>query len=118
MRQRAHDGGEADSFSEIADEVMTKKNNAIALKNLYNEIDRKYGAGTVDEIKRLRKERKEAREKQAKEIAAAKKKEHEIRMAALKKWAIIFAQVASLVVFVYGAGYLIWINRCVEGSCR
>ena len=97
---------------------MTKKQNEIALQNLFNEIDKKYGAGTVDEIKRLRKERKEAREKQAKEIAATKKKEHEIRMAALKKWSIIFAQLVSVALFVYGAGYLIWINRCVEESCR
>ena len=63
LAQRAHDSGESDSFSEIADEVFTARNNAIALENLYREIDRKWGKGTVDEIKKIRTERKAKRKK-------------------------------------------------------
>jgi len=118
LQQRAHDQGETDSFSEIADEVITSRNNAIALENLYREIDRKYGKGTVDEIKKIRTERKAKREKQAKEIAAAKKKEHEARMAFLKKWSIILAQLVGIAAVAVTIGYYVWANRCVEAVCR
>ena len=118
LEQRAHDSGEADSFSEIADEVMTAKSNAIALENLFREIDRKYGIGTVDEIKEIRAERKAKRKKQAKEIAAARKKEHEERMAALKKWSIILAQLVGIATAAVTIGYFVWANRCVEAVCR
>tara|TARA_R110000796_G_scaffold61047_2_gene141248 strand:- start:5836 stop:6369 length:534 start_codon:yes stop_codon:yes gene_type:complete len=118
LRQRAHDDGEQDSFSEIADEVMTKKQNEIALQNLFNEIDKKYGAGTVDEIKKLRKERKEKREAQAKEIAAIKKKEREETVAFLKKWSIIFAQLVGIGGFIVLTGWYVWSIRCVEATCR
>ena len=118
LEQRAHDQGESDSFSEIADEVFTARNNAIALENLYREIDRKWGRGTVDEIKKIRTERKAKREKQAKEIAAAKKKEHEARMAFLKKWSIILAQLVGIAAAAVTIGYYVWANRCVEAVCR
>lgn len=118
LQQRAHDSGEADSFSEIADEVFTARNNAIALENLYREIDRKWGRGTVDEIKEIRAKRKAKRKKQAKEIAAARKKEHEERMAALKKWSIILAQLVGIATAAVTIGYLVWANRCVEAVCR
>ena len=118
LQQRAHDTGESDSFSEIADEVMTAKRNAVELQALFNELDSKYGKGTVDEIKRIRKERQEKRAARAKEIAVAKKKKHDELIALLKKWSIISAQIIGIVSSVVLAGWWIWSIRCVEATCR
>ena len=62
--------------------------------------------------------RKAKREKQAKEIAAARKREHEERMAVLKKWSIILAQLVGIATAAVTIGYLVWANRCVEAVCR
>ena len=118
LEQRAHDAGETDSFSEVANDYFQAENNARALENLYREIDRRWGKGTVDKIKEIRTERKAKRKKQAEEIAAARKREHEERMAALKKWSIILAQLVGIATGAVTIGYLVWANRCVEAVCR
>tara|TARA_Y100001973_G_C5191418_1_gene331250 strand:- start:1421 stop:1945 length:525 start_codon:yes stop_codon:yes gene_type:complete len=117
LRMRSHDDAEENSFSEIADEVLTERRNERARQNLFIEIDNRFGKGTVDEIMRIRKERQEKAKKQAKEIAEARAREAAERRAFIKKWSIIFGQVIGVITMIALFVWFIVENRCTSSVC-
>ena len=83
LRMRAGDEGYDDdtSISAVANKVLEDKQKALALQGLARELDRKWGAGTWEEIKNQRTKliaAKEASNKIAKENALRKAKADKI----------------------------------------
>ena len=74
LRMRSGDEGYDDetSISAVANKVLEDKQKALALKSLATELDRKWGSGTWEEIKKQRKKliaEKEAADQLVKENA-------------------------------------------------
>jgi len=83
LRMRSGDEGYDDetSISAVANKILEEKKKKLALQSLAKEIDRKWGAGTWDEIKHQRSkliEEKKVAAKKAKEKALRKAEEDEI----------------------------------------
>ena len=83
LRMRSGDEGYDDdtSISAVANKVLEDKQKALALQNLAKEVDRKWGRGTWEEIKKQRVkliQEKEAANQLAKENALKKAKADKI----------------------------------------
>ena len=83
LRMRSGDEGYDDetSISAVANKVLEDKQKALALKSLATELDRKWGSGTWEEIKKQRKKliaEKEAADQLVKENALKKAKADKI----------------------------------------
>ena len=109
LRMRSGDEGYDDdtSISAVANKVLEDKQKAIALKNLAVEVDRKWGAGTWEEIKKQRTKliaAKEASDKIAKENALRKARADKIFWAKVllegRNVLIILVMVVSLYYFL------------------
>ena len=109
LRMRSGDEGYDDdtSISAVANKVLENKQKAIALKNLAVEVDRKWGAGTWEEIKKQRTKliaAKEASDKIAKENALRKARADKIFWAKVllegRNVLIILVMVVSLYYFL------------------
>ena len=109
LRMRSGDEGYDDdtSISAVANKVLEDKQKAIALKNLALEVDRKWGAGTWEEIKNQRRkliESKRASDKIAKENALRKARADKIFWAKVllegRNVLIILVMVVSLYYFL------------------
>ena len=109
LRMRSGDEGYDDdtSISAVANKVLEDKQKAIALKNLALEVDRKWGAGTWEEIKKQRTKliaAKEASDKIAKENALRKARADKIFWAKVllegRNVLIILVMVVSLYYFL------------------
>ena len=113
------DGGDT-SIASVVTDVLTEKNNATKLRNLEIDIDNKFGAGTWEAIKTERQIRLDAVE--VDKVKAAKKKRAKDRASQeffdkCIKWILGFIQLLAIIGVTSLAGYLIWINRCIEGTC-
>ena len=109
LRMRSGDEGYDDdtSISAVANKVLEDKQKEIALKNLAVEVDRKWGAGTWEEIKKQRKkliDAKKASDKIAKENALRKARADKIFWAKVllegRNTLIIIVMVVSLYYFL------------------
>jgi len=109
LRMRSGDEGYDDdtSISAVANKVLENKQKTLALQGLAKEIDKKWGAGTWEEIKKQRSKliaQKEAADKIAKENALRKAKEDKIFWAKVllegRNVIIIIAMVVSLYYFL------------------
>ena len=108
------------SIASVVTDVLQEKNNATKLRNLEIDIDNKFGAGTWAAIKNERERRLAAVEED--KIKAAKKKKTKDRASQeffdkCVKWLLGFAQLLAIIGVTVLAGYLVWINRCIEGTC-
>ena len=105
--------GETSIKSVVAD-VIEERNNKTRLRNLEIDIDNKFGFGTWAAIKEERERRlvKAAKAKKAKDKASAKFYDTCIR------WLVEFGKLLAVIALSGGAGYVIWINRCVDGVCQ
>ena len=108
LRMRSGDEGYDDdtSISAVANKVLEDKQKEIALKNLALEVDRKWGAGTWEEIKNQRKkliDAKKASDKIAKENALRKARSDKIFWAKVllegRNTLIIIIMIVSLYYF-------------------
>jgi hypothetical protein len=104
--------GETSIKSVVAD-VIEERNNKTRLRNLEIDIDNKFGFGTWAAIKEERERRlvKAAKEQKAKEKASDK------FYATSLYWLGEFGKLLAVIALSGGAGYVIWINRCVDGVC-
>ena len=111
------DGGDT-SIASVVTDVIEERNNATRLRNLEIDIDNKFGAGTWAAIKTERQLRLDAVEV-AKTKAAKKPKDRASQEFFDKciKWILGFIQLLAIIGVTSLAGYLIWINRCIEGTC-
>ena len=109
LRMRSGDEGYDDdtSISAVANKVLEDKQKEIALKNLAVEVDRKWGVGTWEEIKKQRRkliEAKKASDAIAKENALRKAKQDKIFWAKVllegRNVLIILVMVVSLYYFL------------------
>ena len=101
------------SIKSVVADVIEERNNKTRLRNLEIDIDNKFGFGTWAAIKEERERRlvKAAKEKKAKEKASDK------FYATSLYWLGEFGKLLAVIALSGGAGYVIWINRCVDGMC-
>jgi len=101
------------SIKSVVADVIEERNNQTRLRNLEIDIDNKFGFGTWAAIKEERERRlvKAAKEKKAKEKASDK------FYATSLYWLGEFGKLLAVIALSGGAGYVIWINRCVDGVC-
>ena len=101
------------SIKSVVADVIEERNNQTRLRNLEIDIDNKFGFGTWAAIKEERERRlvKAAKEKKAKEKASDK------FYATSLYWLGEFGKLLAVIALSGGAGYVIWINRCVDGMC-
>ena len=113
------DGGDT-SIASVVTDVLTEKNNATKLRNLEIDIDNKFGAGTWEAIKTERKLRLDAVEVEKVKAAKKRKAKQKASDEFYKKcfyWLGEFFKLMAVLALAGGAGYIIYINRCVEGTC-
>jgi len=108
------------SIASVVTDVLTEKNNATKLRNLEIDIDNKFGLGTWAAIKTERQTRLDAVE--VDKVKAAKKKRSKARASKefydkCIRFLIGLGQLLAIIGVTSLAGYLIWINRCTEGTC-
>lgn len=108
------------SIASVVTDVLTEKNNATKLRNLEIDIDNKFGLGTWAAIKTERQLRLDAAE--VDKVKAAKKKRAKEKASDefYKKcfyWLGEFVKFMAILALAGGAGYIIYINRCIEGTC-
>jgi len=117
--KKAAAAGDSSYKSVIAD-VVTERNNRTLLRNLSIDVDDKYGFGTWSAIEQEHERRIAAEEenkvKAAKQLKAKKKSDKEFYDKVLY-WLGEFGKLILVLGLSGGAGYIIWINRCVSGNC-
>ena len=106
LRMRSGDEGYDDdtSISAVANKVLEEKQKALALQNLAKEVDRKWGAGTWEEIKKQRTKllnEKKASEQLAKENALRKAKDDKVF------WHKFWVEAGKVALIVLFAGIMI-----------
>ena len=108
MRSGDEDYEDETSISSVADQVIEEKNTALELKALANEIDKRWGHGTwnqiLDQRQKLLKEKAEAK-KQAKEAALQKKLDDKVFW---HKVLVESGNVVFLLCFVAGVGWFLY----------
>lgn len=122
LKIRAGDEGYDDdtAISAVANDVLTQKQNDIALRNLEREIDRKWGLGTWDTIlderdKRLK--QREERQKKNKEVAKKKKEKDDALWERVYYWLMESGKLIVVVVIFIGIAWWIYENRCTGPYC-
>ena len=106
LRMRSGDEGYDDdtSISAVANKVLQDKQKALALQSLAKEVDRKWGKGTWEEIKKQRRKliaEKEAADQLAKENALKKAKADKIF------WHNFWIEAGKVVLIILFAGIMI-----------
>ena len=108
------------SIASVVTDVITEKNNATKLRNLEIDIDNKFGAGTWEAIKTERQVRLDAIEENKVKAAKRRKAKQQASDEFYKKcfyWLKEFFKLMAVLALAGGGGYIIYINRCVEGTC-
>jgi len=113
------DEGDASIKSVVAD-VIEDRNNQTRMRNLEIDIDNKFGFGTWAAIKEERTRRLNiAEENKVKAVKALKEKQQADKefWDRVTYWLGEFGKLLAITALSGGAGYVIWINRCVDGAC-
>ena len=108
------------SIASVVTDVIEERNNATRLRNLEIDIDNKFGAGTWAAIKTERQVRLDAVEVEKVKAAKRRKAKQQASDEFYKKcfyWLGEFFKLMAIMALAGGAGYIIYINRCVEGTC-
>ena len=117
--KKAADAGDSSYKSVIAD-VVTERNNKQLIINLSIDVDERFGFGTWNAIEQEHAKRiaveEENKVKDAKQLKAKKKADKEFYDKVLY-WMGEFGKLLLVLGICGGAGYIIWINRCVSGNC-
>mgnify|MGYP003110249800 FL=1 len=108
------------SYKSVIADVVTERNNKQLLINLSISVDDKFGFGTWSAIEEEHERRiaveEENKVKVAKDLKAKKKADKEFYDKVLY-WLGEFGKLLLVMAISGGAGYAIWINRCVSGNC-
>ena len=108
------------SYKSVIADVVTERNNQTLLRNLSIDVDDKYGFGTWAAIQAEHERRivvvEENKVKAAKELRAKRKADKEFYDKVLY-WMGEFGKLLLVLGICGGAGYIIWINRCLSGNC-
>ena len=120
---RARTGEDADidetSIASVANSVLEQKQNELNLRLLGKEIDRKFGFGSWDEIlvEREKRQKQKIIDESTAAIAARFVDESDQPKPKWLQALLIALQVGVIAGATVGIGYVIFINRCVEGRC-
>ena len=121
LRERTSEDGDIDetSIASVANDVLVQKQNELNLVLLGKEIDRKFGFGSWDEIliEREKRQKQKTIDESKAAIAARFVDESEKPKPIWLKALLIALQAGVVVGAIFGIGYVIFINRCVEGRC-
>jgi len=108
------------SISSVANDVLEQRRNERALSNLAVEIDNKFGRGTFEAIKEERTKRLAIKAKNTQKAKERAKQQKEKDDAFYDKMFGYLIEAGKLIL-VLGVTcivvYLVWTNRCTEGSC-
>ena len=108
------------SYKSVIADVVTERNNQKLLRNLSIDVDDKYGFGCWHAIEQEHAKRvavvEDNKVKAAKELKAKKKADKEFYDKCFY-WLGEFGKLLAVIALSGGAGYIIWINRCVDGVC-
>jgi len=108
------------SIKSVVTDVIEDRNNQARMRNLEIDIDNKFGFGTWAAIKEERTRRlKVAEENKVKAAKALKEKQQADKefWDRVTYWLGEFGKLLAIIALAGGAGYIIWINRCVDGAC-
>ena len=108
------------SVGAVAAMVLEQKKLDRQIKNLGIRIDNKFGYGTWDEILNTREkllEERKVKKLEAKKPARKIKEKQNKTIDKIFNVIIDIFKIIFVILFTYGFGYIIWINRCVEGNC-
>jgi len=122
LRMKAGDADYDDdtSISAVANDVLEQRRNERALSNLAIEIDNKFGRGTFEAIKEEREKRLAIKAKKIEKAKIRAKRQKEEDDAFYNKMFGYFIEAGKLILVLGITGivvYLVWTNRCTEGSC-
>ena len=122
LRMKAGDADYDDdtSISSVANDILEQKRNERALSNLGVEIDNKFGRGTFDAIKEERQKRLaiKAKNTEKAKVKAKHQKEEDDKFYDKMFGYLIEAGKLVLVLGVTSViVWIVWANRCTEGSC-
>ena len=108
------------SIKSVVTDVIEQRNNQTRLRNLEIDVDDKYGFGTWAAIKEERERRlsivDDNKVKAAKAQKAKRKADKEFYDKCLY-WLGEFGKLLLVLGLCGGAGYIVWLNRCVSGNC-
>ena len=108
------------SIKSVIKDTVTERNNRTLLRNLAIDVDEKYGFGTWNAIEEERERRlvieKENKIKATKVKKLKQKKAKELKNKILH-WLAELGKLILVIALSGGAGYFIYINRCVDGVC-
>ena len=122
LKIRAGDEGYDDdtAISAVANDVLTQKQNDIALKNLERDIHRKWGLGTWDTIIDEREKRLKAKEVQTKKNKEVAKKQKEKSDALWEKvyyWLMESGKLIIVIGIFVAIALWVYENRCQGPHC-
>ena len=103
-------------FKRVAEAAVRAKNEKIQRQNELNRLDDIHGLGTSRLIIEAEEAEKLAQQKKQQQIKLKKEKQAELK-AKILYWMGEFGKLLAVIALSGGAGYLVWINRCVEGNC-
>jgi len=108
------------SIKSVVTDVIEDRNNKTRMRNLEIDIDNKFGFGTWAAIKEERTRRLKVAEENKVKAAKALKEKQQADKEFYDKcfyWLKEFGKLLAIIALSGGAGYVIWINRCVDGAC-
>ena len=119
LRKRTGESGkDENSISAVMDEVLTEKSHQIAIESLAKEINKKWptpeGEPTTWEVILTLREEKLAR---AKILRIRKKKKDEEFFDTVFAWLKNITILSGVAIAIAVAGYVVYINRCVNATC-
>ena len=120
MKSGDADYDDETSISSVANDVLEQRRNERALSNLAIEIDNKFGRGTFEAIKEEREKRLATKAKNTEKAKIRAKQQKEKDDAFYDKMFGYLIEAGKLILVLGVTGivvYLIWTNRCTEGSC-
>jgi hypothetical protein len=121
LRERIGEDGDIDetSIASVANDVLEQKQNDLNLMLLGKEIDKKFGFGSWDEIlvEREKRQKQKIIDDSTAAIAARFVDESDQRKPKWLQALLIALQAGVIAGATVGIGYVIFINRCVEGTC-
>jgi len=103
-------------FKRVAEAAIRAKNEKIQRQNELNRLDDVHGLGTSRLIIEAEEAEELAQQKKQQQIKLKKERQAELK-AKILYWMGEFGKLLAVIVLSGGAGYVIWINRCVDGIC-
>jgi len=108
------------SIKSVVADVIEERNNKTRIRNLEIDIDNRFGFGSWAAIKEERERRlavaEENKLKAAKKLKEKQQADKEF-WDRVTYWLGEFGKLLAIIALSGGAGYVIWINRCVNGAC-